>query len=68
MPVDRRAIPVTVEAVDTKVFASALDWPGWSRGGRTEPLALEALLAQAVRYAPVARRAGLDFPDDLTLR
>lgn len=67
MPQDRRAIPVTIEAVDTKAFASALDWPGWSRGARNEPLALEALIAQASRYAAVARRAGLDFPDGLTL-
>jgi len=64
---ERRRIPVTLESVDTKVFASALDWPGWSRGGRTEQLALEALVAQAARYAAVASRAGQDFPVDLTL-
>ena len=63
---DRRAIPVTVEAVDTKVFASALDWPGWSRGGKTERLALDALITHAGRYAAVARRAGLALPDGLT--
>ena len=66
MPQDRRAIPVTIEAVDTRTFASALDWPGWSRGAKSEHLALEALIAQASRYAAVARRAGLDFPDGLT--
>ncbi len=49
---DRSMIPVTVEAVATKVFASALDWPGWSRAGRTESLALEALAAYADRYGP----------------
>jgi hypothetical protein len=52
---------VTVEAVDRKVFASALEWPGWSRSGRTETLALETLAAYADRYAVVARRAGLAF-------
>ncbi len=64
---ERRRIPVTLESVDTKVFASALDWPGWSRGGRTEQLALEALVAQAARYAAVASGAGQDFPADVTL-
>ena len=54
--------PVTVEAVDRKVFASALDWPGWSRSGKTEALALEALAGHAARYAVIARRAGADVP------
>ncbi len=57
-----RPITVTVEAVDRKVFASALEWPGWSRSGKAEVLALESLAAYADRYAVVARRAGLAFP------
>ena len=44
------------------MFASALDWPGWSRSAKTDELAIEALLAYAPRYAPVAEAAGLDFP------
>ena len=64
---DRGLVPVTIETVDTKVFASAIDWPGWSRSGKGEPQALEALVAQAARYATVARRAGLHFPDLLTV-
>jgi hypothetical protein len=40
---------------------SALDWPGWSRSGRDEVLAVEALHAAAARYAPVAADAGLSF-------
>jgi hypothetical protein len=44
------------------VFASALDWPGWCRRGRSEELALKTLAAFAPRYAKVARRAGLAFP------
>ena len=64
---DRGLVPVTIETVDTKVFASAIDWPGWSRSGKGEPQALEALVAQAARYATVARRAGLHFPDALSV-
>ena len=44
------------------MFASALDWPGWCRRGRSEELALTTLAACAPRYARVARRAGLAFP------
>ncbi len=44
-----------------KVFASALDWPGWCRAGRHEENALEALAAYAPRYAAVAAKAGLAF-------
>ena len=54
-------VRVTVEAIDKKVFVSALDWPGWSRSGKTEELAVEAFLAAAPRYAVVAKEAGLDF-------
>ncbi len=57
-------VRVTVESVDKKVFVSALDWPGWSRSGKTEELAVEAFLAAAPRYAVVAREAGLDFDAD----
>jgi hypothetical protein len=55
-------IEVAVEAGDKKAFASALDWPGWSRSGKTEEAAVESLLAYAARYAPVATQAGLEFP------
>jgi hypothetical protein len=47
-------IPVTLEIAPKKTFASAIDWPGWSRSGKTEALALEALAASAPRYAVVA--------------
>ena len=55
-------LPVTVEAVDRKAFASVLGWPGWCRPGRTEQAALEALLAYRDRYAVVAEEAGLTVP------
>jgi hypothetical protein len=46
-----RTLDVYVEAGDKKVFASALDWPGWSRGARSEEDALAALVAYGPRYA-----------------
>jgi len=66
MPAARRSSPkieVTVEATPRKAFASALEWPGWSRSGKTEELALEALRAAAPRYAAVAREAGEPFAE-----
>jgi hypothetical protein len=55
------SLPVSIEAGPKKVFASAVDWPGWCRAGKTEELALEALAAYAERYAIVPREAGLDL-------
>lgn len=56
-------LAVAIEQGKKRVFASALDWPGWSRSGKTESEAVEALLAYAPRFAPVARRCGLPFAD-----
>jgi len=42
-------IRVVVEGGAKRVFASAVDWPGWARSGRDEAAALEALLAYAPR-------------------
>jgi hypothetical protein len=54
-------IRVLVETTPKKAYASALDWPGLSRGGRDEAAAIEALLVAAPRYAEVARAAGEAF-------
>ena len=53
---------VGVEVTPKKSFASALEWPGWTRAGKTPEAAVEALAAYAPRYAAVAKRAKLDFP------
>lgn len=53
-----KPILVTIEQGSRKAFASAADWPGWSRSGRTEAEALEALAAYTARYAPIAAAAG----------
>jgi hypothetical protein len=56
---------VVIEVGRRRVFASALDWPGWSRSGRDEPAALAALATAAPRYQHVAAQARLDFPAEL---
>ncbi len=60
----RRAVAAYLEVGGRRVFAGALDWPGWSRSGRDEDTALRALVAYGPRYAaaigPLAR--GLMVP------
>ena len=51
-------VAVLVEATPRRCFASALEWPGWSRPGRDEDAALAALAASADRYAAIAAAAG----------
>jgi hypothetical protein len=64
----RTRVSVALETTPKRTFASAVDWPGWSRSGRTLETALEALLSHADRYVLVASRAGESLPtDDLEL-
>ncbi|HLF40142.1 MAG TPA: hypothetical protein VI854_01580, partial [Acidimicrobiia bacterium] len=56
------ALPVYLECGTKRVFACALDWPGWCRSGRDEEAALEALGAYAGRYRVAAAAAGVEFP------
>lgn len=63
-----RPLRLFVEETPKKVYVSALDWPGLSRGARTEDQAVELLLAALPRYAKVARSAGERFdPTDFDL-
>jgi plasmid stabilization system protein ParE len=57
------AIPVYLEVGAKRVFASALEWPGWTRAGKNEAAALEALAAYAPRYVAVPKAARIAFPD-----
>jgi hypothetical protein len=59
---------VVLEIAPKKAFASAVDWPGWSRSGKTDDEALAALLAYAPRYAAVAKRAKVAFDPPKTER
>ncbi len=46
----RRPIPVYLEVGRKRVFAGALEWPGWCRSGRSEDEALASLLKYGARY------------------
>jgi hypothetical protein len=59
---------VVLEVAPKRSFASAIDWPGWSRGAKTADEALETLLAYAPRYAKVAKRAKIAFSPPATMR
>jgi hypothetical protein len=58
-------IPVYLEIGAKRVFAGALEWPGWSRSERDEDGALEALLAYGPRYRRALGSAarGLVLPE-----
>jgi hypothetical protein len=63
MPASTKATTtaVSIEIGSKRVFAAALDWPGWCRAGKDEGGALAALGAYAPRYAPVAKKARVGF-------
>lgn len=55
-------IDIAEEIGAKKTFVWAIDWPGWSRGGKDVGLAIEDLIAHGRRYALVATEAGLTLP------
>lgn len=57
-----RPIPVYVEAGSKRVFAGAIDWPGWCRSAKTEDDALTALADYRDRYAAAIASAGIKLP------
>lgn len=61
-------VAVYLEIGTKKTFAGAIDWPGWSRSGRTEADALEALVAYAPRYRAAIGRTSPAFvlPSDVS--
>ncbi|MDQ6846496.1 MAG: hypothetical protein M3019_02765 [Candidatus Dormibacteraeota bacterium] len=61
MSARKRPVRVVIEATEKRAFASAVDWPGWSRTARTDEAALQALAEHAERYAVVAAKAGIPF-------
>jgi len=52
---------VYVETGSKRVFAGAIEWPGWCRSAKTDDTAIQALLAYAPRYAKVVARRRLGF-------
>jgi hypothetical protein len=61
-------VRVGLEVTPKKVFASALEWPGWSRSGKDPETALAALAAAAPRYARCAKTARIAFPFEADVR
>jgi hypothetical protein len=57
-------LAITLEEMPKRTFATAVDWPGWSRSGKTERDARVALAAYAPRYAIVAAAAGQELPHE----
>jgi hypothetical protein len=52
---------IYLEVGDRRVFAGALDWPGWCRSARDEESAVETLIVYGPRYAKALGRAGQGF-------
>jgi hypothetical protein len=52
---------VYLEVGQKKIFAGALDWPGWCRSARDEGAALATLVAYAPRYAGIFSRTTIAF-------
>jgi hypothetical protein len=58
---------VYLEVGKKRVFAAALEWPGWCRSGRDEESALQALVDYGPRYSAAVGTAGGAFtaPNDV---
>ena len=54
-------LAIYFETGKKRTFASAQDWPGWSRSGRDEVAALQALYDYGPRYERVLRAGQLAF-------
>ena len=61
MSAARKPTEVVLEVSRTLTFASAVEWPGWCRSGKTPDDALRVLAEYAERYAAVARLAHVRF-------
>lgn len=54
-------IRVFVEIGKKRIFAGALDWPGWCRSGRDDKTALQALIDYGPRYAQVLHSREIEY-------
>jgi len=68
MPQSMNKIDVYLEIRQKRTFSGAIDWPGWSRSGRAEASALQALCDYGARYASAISPARLGFaiPGDVS--
>lgn len=53
-------LQVILEVGKRRVFASALDWAGWTRAGKSAESAIEQMMAYHGRFAYVAAESGLE--------
>jgi hypothetical protein len=62
------SIELFVETGKKKTFAGAVHWPGWSRSGRDEETALQALIDYGPRYAQALKDSEIAFqvPTDVS--
>jgi hypothetical protein len=62
-----RQIDLYLEVGTRRVFAGALEWPGWCRSGRDQDAALEVLVAYGRRYSAALGRKkhGFEPPSDV---
>ena len=51
------SLEVYLEIGKKRIFAAAIDWPGWCRSGRDEASALQALFDYGPRYASALSRS-----------
>src|SRR4051794_31843306 len=49
-------LDVRIETGKSRVFAIAMDWPGWARSAKDEAGAIEALVAYGPRYRAAVRK------------
>jgi hypothetical protein len=56
-----RTIDIAIESGSKKTFAGAVEWPGWSRTGKDEASAIQALFDYGPRYARAMRAAKFEF-------
>ncbi len=61
MPSKPESVAIYLEVGAKRSFASAVDWPGWSRGARSEQEAVAVLAAYGDRYKAVVRSAAPMF-------
>lgn len=52
---------IYLEIGKKKVFAGAVEWPGWCRPGRDEGSAIQALLDAGARYSQILESSDLGF-------
>jgi hypothetical protein len=56
-----KRLRVALDSGDKKVFATAVDWPGWSRSGKSRDEAIERLIEYGTRYKSAIGKQAQDL-------